>query len=286
MGRVVGIVLVLALAGCGAGGPGAGAPQPREAGPPLYEANGTVLQARPGEPMLCLGGVLLSLPPQCGDVPLDGWDWDAVGGEETHGRTTWGRYRLVGTYDGETFAVREVGRYEGGRGDAEPDWTPACPEPEGGWTSADASHSQEDVAEAQTYAAAQDEYAASWVFHLLDRGGDPDEQREDLVPVVYNVVFTGNAARHEAEIRKRWAGPLCVVERDVPSEREARRIRAEAEASLDELGVRMLWSDEGTLVEAAQIGVVADPGGEAQVELDARYGPGLVRLVPALRPLE
>ncbi len=283
MGRVVGILLVLALAGCG-GGPDAGGPPSRDAGPPLYEANATVLQARPGEPMLCLGGVLLSLPPQCGDVPLDGWDWNAVGGEETHGSTTWGRYRLVGTYDGETFGVREVGRYERGRADAEPDLTPACPEPEGGWASADSRHSQEDVADAQAYATAQPEYAASWVFHLLDRG--PDEQREDLLPVVYNVVFTGNAARHEAEIGKRWAGPLCVVERHVPSEREARRIRGEAEASLDELGVRMLWSDEGTLVETAQIGVVADPGGEAQAELDSRYGPGLVRLVPALRPVE
>jgi hypothetical protein len=34
-----------------------------------------------------------------------------------------------------------------------------------------------------------------------------------------------------------------------------------------------------------EIGVVADVGGKAQAALDARYGPGVVRLIPALKPL-
>jgi hypothetical protein len=33
-----------------------------------------------------------------------------------------------------------------------------------------------------------------------------------------------------------------------------------------------------------EIGIVADPGGEAQAALDERYGPGVVRLIPALKP--
>jgi hypothetical protein len=36
---------------------------------------------------------------------------------------------------------------------------------------------------------------------------------------------------------------------------------------------------------AAEIQVVADPGGEGQAALDERFGPGLVRLLPALRPV-
>jgi hypothetical protein len=34
-----------------------------------------------------------------------------------------------------------------------------------------------------------------------------------------------------------------------------------------------------------EVGVVADVGGEAQAALDARYGPGVVRLIPALKPV-
>jgi hypothetical protein len=45
--------------------------------------------------------------------------------------------------------------------------------------------------------------------------------------VIVNAVFTGDAELHEAEIRKVWDGPLCVVARDVPTARELARIRKE-----------------------------------------------------------
>jgi hypothetical protein len=47
----------------------------------------------------------------------------------------------------------------------------------------------------------------------------------------------------------------------------------------------MLWSSGPGIEPAIEIGVVVDPGGEAQAELDERFGAGTVRLVPALRPL-
>lgn len=290
MNRIATAVLALTLAGCGASAPEGPPRTGPEAGtetPHRYAANATVLEQEPGGPMLCLGGVALSLPPQCGDVPLVGWDWDAVEGEETAAGTTWGFFRVAGTYDGEVFTVADAGApVPAPEPRDEESLDPACAEPEGGWPPADPErHSQERVGPAQAYATSQSEYVSSWVHQLGAPEEPSDDGREEFLAVVYSAVFTDDAKRHEAEIRKRWDGPLCVVERDLPSEREARRLRAEAEASLEELGLRMLWSSEGGLEEIAEIGVVADPGGAGQAALDARYGPGAIRLVPVLRPV-
>ena len=116
----------------------------------------------------------------------------------------------------------------------------------------------------------------------FDAEGKPYPQR------IMNVVVAGEAAEAEAAIREAWGGPLCVVQRDGHTEKELKAIRAEAERWLqDELGLRMMWSQEGPLgMGAAEIGVWIDPGGAGQAALDERYGPGMVRLFPALRPVE
>jgi hypothetical protein len=292
MRRIVPLVLTpfaLLLVACGAQGPNAGGAATTADEPPpavsepdpgqLYEANATVLESKTHGPMLCLGVVLASLPPQCGDVPLAGWDWRAVGGEEEAGGTTWGMYGVVGRYDGETFTVTQVGPYEDdpSRFGTDPDTSTPCPEPAGGWTGLDHA-TQNDVGAAAAYARSQPDYVALWVTHLR-----PAEL--EFGPVVVNAVFTGDVERHEAEIRKLWAGPLCVVARDVPSERELAGIRKEAEASLDELGLRMLWSSGPDVEPVIEIGVVADPDGKGQAAFDARYGPGVVRVIPALEPV-
>jgi len=283
--------VALLAAGCGAGGAGDSPPPTPPPGQPapdpavtLYEVTTTVLEAPGSGPMLCLGAVALSLPPQCGDVPVAGWSWDAVRGVEEAGGVRWGAFHVVGTYDGETFTLVEAGPARPDEPGLDDDrFEPPCPEPEGGWVAAEpGSGSQDDVGPAQGYATRQPDYAASWVYHL---GAPAEGEYEEDLPVVYVAVFTGDAARHEAEIRTRWAGPLCVVEQDVPSVAEAGRIRAEAEASLEGLGLRMLSSWEGELGLAAEIQVVTDPGGEGQAALDERFGPGLVRLLPALRPV-
>lgn len=275
-----GLVLVAAV-GCGAERLSATDPGVPGADPGrLYEANTTVLEDGSHGPMLCLGGMATSLPPQCGDVPIAGWDWDAVEGEEAVRGTTWGSFHVVGTYDGETFTLSEAGPYEDDptASATVTDFTSPCREPEGGWHGLDHA-TQADVPSADADARSQPDYVASWITHLdpstLERG-----------PVVFNAVFTGDAERHEAEIGKLWGGPLCVVARDVPSARELSRIRSEAEAGLDELGLRMLWSwSQGPSVEPViEIGVVVDVDGNGQAALDARYGSGVVRLVSALKP--
>jgi len=286
---VAAVPLALVLAACGAGGPSAvggstaaNEPPPAVSEPDpdrLYEVGATVLEDSTHGAMLCLGGILESLPPQCGDVPIASWDWQAVEGEETAGGTTWGTYHVVGTYNGRTFTVSEVGPYE-----EEPsafgtdaDFTSPCREPAGGWPGLDKA-TQEDARPAHAYARAQRDYVTSWVTQL-------DPAALEFGPVIVNVVFTGDGERHSAQIRKVWSGPLCVVERDVPSARELDRIRKEAEADLDELGLRMLWSQGPAVEPVIEIGVVVDVEGKAQAALDARYGAGVVRLIPALKPV-
>jgi len=289
--RSVVILTVLSLlpAGCGAGE----AAEPEQTGAPedpgeaLYEATATVLEAPDGEPMLCLGPMLMSLPPQCGDIPVHGWSWDAVEGEQRQAGVRWGEFHVVGRYDGETFTLAEAGPPRPVQAEPVGDqFFPPCPEPDGGWLAHGTAASQSGVDQAEGYARRQAEYVRSWVFHIDDPAALEQGAYEEDLPVVYVAVFTGEAARHEAELRARWDGPLCVVERDLPSARDAARIRAEAEASLEGLGLQMLSSWEGELGLAAEIEVVADPGGRAQAALDERFGPGLVRLVPKLSPLD
>lgn len=76
--------------------------------PPAGEvvAQGTVLEAEDG-PQLCLGAIALSLPPQCSGIPLAGWSWDEVEGDESSSGVTWGSYAVTGTFDGETFTVTQ-----------------------------------------------------------------------------------------------------------------------------------------------------------------------------------
>ena len=286
--RISGSLVVLAsalfLAACGAGDPPSRAdeePAPGVSGPDpnqLYEVNTTVLEDRTHGPMLCLGGVLESLPPQCGNVPIASWDWQAVSGEERLSGATWGNYHVVGSYDGKTFTLTDVGPYEEdpSTSPTDPYFSSPCPEPPGGWSGLDQA-TQEDARRAAAYARSQPDYVTSWVTHL-------EPAQAEYGPVILNAVFTGDRERHEAEMRKVWGGPLCVIERDVPTADELARIRKEAEASLGDLGLEMLWSAGPGVKPIIEIGVVVDVEGKGQAALDARYGAGVVRLIPALKP--
>jgi hypothetical protein len=282
--------LILFVSACGtaerkAGGPGTTGEKPpttsaaalEPAG--LYQGDGMVLEAQDSGPELCLGGVLESLPPQCGGVPLVGWDWRRVDGEESAGGTTWGSYHVVGRYDGESLTVTDFGPYEEASDafGANPDFSSPCPAPPGGWEAL--GHvTQEETGPVHEYARRQPDYVTSWNTHLR-----PAEA--EFGPVVVNAVFTDEAERHESEIREFWTGPLCVVERGGRTARELAQIRTEAEGSLPALGLEMLWSSEAGVDSVIEIGVVTDVDGKGQAAFDARYGPGVVRLFPALTPL-
>jgi hypothetical protein len=281
--------LVLMVAACGtaertAGGAGTTPEQPPTTSAPapepsgLYEGNGMVLEAEDRGPQLCLGGVLESLPPQCSGVPLLGWDWGSVDGEERAAGTTWGSYHVVGRYDGETLTVTDVDAYQENSVSfgTDPDFSSPCPAPPGGWEAL-GEVTQEETDPVHAYARRQPDYVTSWHTHLR-----PAEA--EFGPVVVNVVFTGEAERHEAEIGEFWDGPLCVVERAGHTARELARIRQDAEASLPALGLEMLWSTEAGVDGVIEIGVVVDIDGRGQAAFDARYGPGVIRVFPALKP--
>lgn len=287
---VVVLPLVLLLAACGAGDPGAVGPTTNASEAPtfaalaqeqLYEVDATVVDAADG-PMICLGAMRLILTPtpQCGTVQIANWDWGAVEGEESLRGTTWGAYHVVGTFDGEVFTVAEVGPFEKVDEPGTYNYEDPCPEPDGGWIVPDPEHNtQEDTRRAHAHAMSQPDYVISWNDHL-------DEELQEFSPVVFVAVFTGDAERHEAEIRQVWNGPLCVVERDVPTARRLASIRKDVEARLPDLGLQLLGSGTGGFPPTVYIEVVADAGGRAQALVDEEYWPGIVRFLPALRPAE
>lgn len=249
------------------------------ASPPRYQVTAFVLEGGGHGPELCLGGVAESYPPQCGGVPVVGWDWEAVGREEHANGTTWGSYHLIGAYDGGTFTVESVGPPRDGPA-VEPDFSSPCEEPEGGWLAQ--WRGRRSISAAGAYAQRQPEYVTSWVTQIDPSDGSGIEYWPELL----NVVFAVDADRHEAEMLRRWGGPFCVVERAGPTAAELSRARAQAEALLQEQGIQFLYSSGPGIDSVIEIGVVADPGEALQEAMDDRFGPGRIRLVPALTPVE
>ena len=276
--------LGVVLAGCGANPPDA--PDVHATAPDLeqrFSARTVVLEDRSHGPMLCLGGMLESYPPQCGDVPITNWSWKRVAGERRAGGTIWGDYQVVGTFDGSSFTVLRA-RVAKGRvpvPDAHELDTP-CPEPRGGWRPVDPTRlSDRDLAAASAVAESSPEYAGAWIDYI---GEPPTEEGPVRDDVIWNVAFTGDLTEHERELRKKWGGALCVVEHE-RTERELSRIQDElVNGVAEELGLHLLsaavWIP-GNTVEITV--VVADE--HAQAELDERYGEGAVRVTSALRPV-
>ncbi|WP_406673857.1 hypothetical protein WBK31_35795 [Nonomuraea sp. N2-4H] len=90
---------LLALTACGGG-------DTTTAEPVTYAADSvTVLESPEHGPQLC-STVAESLPPQCSGPDVVGWDWSKVR-HESHGGTTWGQYRVVGTWDGAKLTLTE-----------------------------------------------------------------------------------------------------------------------------------------------------------------------------------
>lgn len=275
------VLAVLLTAACGSGDRSVLTAAGDE--PVLHTGGGTVLQASGADPELCLGGVAESLPPQCSGVPLVGWDWAQVNGEEEAAGTTWGEYTVTGRYDGTSLTITErpvVGTQPRADSDEDPFATP-CPEPAGGWRVQDPNRA-DDAALQAAVALVQGEpdHAALWV----DQSGPPNEQAPAPGELVLNVGFTGDLARHEAELREVWGGPLCVVQLD-RTVRELRAVQDELiRGGVDDLGLQVLWSSTLERQQVVELGVVA----ASPEQLDAveqRYGSGVVRVMPGLKPV-
>jgi hypothetical protein len=214
MGRGARLLLVpvLALAsGCAAvpAGPAADGPGVASPSEQRYTVSATVLESPDHGPQLC-HVVAESLPPQCGGPDVVGWDWSEVDGEESVNGTTWGSYRVVGTWDGDALTLTEPPG-PAGEGEEWPreDLSTPCPTPDGGWPIADPATATADGRQAAIdYASRQPDLGGVWL--------DNEAELADVLPGVYeqavlNATFTRDIERHEAELRSRYGGPLCVA---------------------------------------------------------------------------
>lgn len=248
-----------------------------------YEANAFVLQEE-GEPaMLCVGGVLESLPPQCGDLPITNWSWRRVEGEESMAGVTWGDFHVLGTYDGTSFTVLQAGPSQPEPPDPQAVVEIPCPEPEGGWVAPDPGRTTDgELRAALRHGARQPDSAGVWIKHLVIPPGEgpygPNE-------IVLNAAFTGDIERHRQELAELWGGPLCVVQFERTEAELARIQDALTEGGDTEFGLKVLYSSTDISHNKVELGVVIG-NEEIQAAIDARYGEGVVRLLPALMPID
>jgi hypothetical protein len=114
-------------------------------------------------------------------------------------------------------------------------------------------------------------------------GDDPEAAPPPPEQVVLNVAFTGDLARHEAELRRVWAGPLC-VSRLPRTSADLLTIQDELTTGsvARDLGLEPLFASTNEARGVVELGVVAStPAQEAAVR--ERYGDA-VELTAALQP--
>jgi hypothetical protein len=226
-----------------------------------------------------------------------GWDWAAVDGAESASGTTWGQYRVVGTWDGDRLTLTEApGPPVQPERPANPLGTP-CDPPNGGWRFPDADrYTIEELGErweaAVRFAHEQPTFAGLWI----DNSANPDwvdgpmseEQAmraSDRTKAVLNVRFTGDLEGLRRELADRWPGAICVTK----AEHTRDELYAIQEAITREL--QQHARDQFHASSADEVhGVVevlvtvAEPS--LQDRYDRKYGMGVVRVSGALQPID
>jgi hypothetical protein len=247
---------------------------------PELIGTGMVLQEPGRRPVLCVGAVAASLPPQCAGPAITNWDWATVSSEERAGGTTWGDYVVVGTYDGERFTTtrpaKPTATYDGPLPAApeEPVRTTQCSQRDEGRRVVDGSKTTDAaLRRTQRVAAGLEGFADTW----LDQSTTQDESKpSDPSQAVLNVRVTGDTDAASEKLRQTWGGRLC-VSKALRSEEDLVAVRRELEQRPD---VQTLASgfDQVDLV------VVYDDG-ELQRSLDEKYGVGVVVVTSLLQPV-
>ena len=244
-----------------------------------FEVTATVLESPDHGPQLC-AAVAESLPPQCGGPDVVGWDWADVGDEESANGTTWGYYRVVGTWDGERLTLTEPpGEPGGGPGAPEPDLSTPCPAPDGGWAIEDTSTATAAGREAAiAYANERPDLGSVW----LDNGAELADVLPDVPEqAVLNVSFTGDLERHERELRARYGGPTCVTEAE-RSQAELLELQQEVHEALGDDALGSSANGRRGVVEV-MVTVVDDDIEQRVAEVDPD---GLAELQGWLQPVE
>jgi hypothetical protein len=284
---VIAAAAVLLTACTGSDSSSSGTTAAGDAGTTRYETSGPVI-GTDRQAQVC-AAVMDSMPPQCGGgTPIDGWDWGSVAHERA-GSVRWGTYDMVVTYDeahsryAVAGPVTERVRDADHRPDPDHLLNINCPEPEGGWQWADVTEEQQD--QFLAHASSLDGFAGSWLITIGFGNGAGQRQ----ISVAYLADVDVDARR--TELQAMWPVPICVVERTHTLE-ELRATAArfgptggrdvsELARSYGAIGFANFVDYEGVIRLPV---LIAEPG--AQEELDARFGPGAVELVPILRPVD
>jgi hypothetical protein len=240
-----------------------------ESYPGRYRVTGTVLENAEHGPQLCRG-VRESLPPQCDGLDIVGWSWDGLEHSD-RGGVRWGDFELVATFDGTRLTLVEPAWPPSVRRPGPmADFTSPCPPPVGGWRVVDAARATDAaLKEAAALADSAPDAAGVWI--------DQNGAENDLRKLVLNARFTGDLAAHEARLRAVWGGALCVSPA-ARSTADLHRVQGELSTlpGLLSVGVDTLTNQ---VVAEVYVATAA-----RQQELDARYGPGVVKLTGFLEP--
>lgn len=249
-------------------------------------------------PMLCLGGIAMSLPPQCSGPAVADWDWAEHPDAEPVGGVTWGEYTMVGAWDGTTFTpseARETTPQDWPVEDTQELFASRCEEPEGGWVPVDPATTTDDaLSAAHRVAEKLPGYAISWgdqsinphwqeTQDLHESGGTPSlevqQVMNDPAYTILNVGVTDDLAGAEAAVREVWGGPLCVTRFDNTNVRlrEVAKDLRKLPGSLN--------SGYGSISNTVEISVIHDDG-SIQAWADEEYGEGVVTVTSALQPVE
>jgi hypothetical protein len=258
------LALLVSLVACASPSAPSSAPSPSAtpAGQ-RYAISTLVISGRGHGPQVCAGPIAESRPPICGGPAVVPWDWESVTGEESVRDVTWGKYSLVGTYDGTTFHLVSPPGPPTSRTPA-PEPGPACVSPVG----KAGSLSDDDSAALTAYVRADKEFAGIWWTE----------------PGVMNVAFTGSVDRHRHDLTSRWDVPLCVVAAE-RTYAELERLQADVDshyAAANAAGVHVL--SDGIEEEKNAVHVTVLVLDDATRAWFARYGDA-VDLSPELVPV-
>ncbi|MDR7086025.1 hypothetical protein J2X11_000864 [Aeromicrobium panaciterrae] len=229
-------------------------------------------------PQLCMGGIRLSMPPQCDGPDIPNWSWDKVTGESRRSQTTYGVYVVHGIYvDGDFTLTRpplEPQQFEGEvPADAlERDFKTPCLEPDGGWFPKDRPKLDEYAVErAAPFAEKLPGYSEVWIDQQFNEGTENDPNK-----IILNVRVTKDVKGAEKAMRTVWKGALC-VSKATHTEAELQRIQQETRDMAKGLVLSTSSGDDHVDVD-----VILDEGGRLQKAFDDKYGAGVVRVSSAL----
>ncbi|MDR7252369.1 hypothetical protein J2X46_001345 [Nocardioides sp. BE266] len=224
-------------------------------------------------PMACRNGNWQDLsPPACQEFAITGWDWDPAWDFEEKDGVRWGTFQMVGTFDGETFAVDEVSQPE--PEPYESDFEIPCPTPDGGWQVADPSRTTQDAMLGLGNVA--EDIPGFAMVAVSTSAGQPGPR--DPMDAVVSLYVAGDPAAAEEIVREWWGGMLCVTQVE-HSHDELEKVQM---ALLDIPGMNEVGS--GNTDNQVDL-VVLNDDGSIQQWVDQEFGEGVVVVESNLRPV-